>query len=239
MLKFMRVAMVTLLATLVMLTVAQSRQFGGGFGLGGGPAGLVNSKTAMADIKATEEQVEKLKEWAKEYQGKQMEFFKGAKDLSKEERTEKQAAMTKDAWEAVGKVLKEDQVKRLKQIELQVAGTGAFMRADVSEALKITDDQKGKIGESMGSLFKDMKELNEEFGIKGFGGFGGAKLEGDKKKDYDKKLAKLNKEMMAAAQDAMTDDQKKKWKEMTGEPIDVQKVQAESRPQFGNFKKKD
>jgi hypothetical protein len=232
--KFMRVAMVTLLATMVMLTVAQSRQFGGGFG--GGPAGLVNSKTALADIKATEEQVEKLKEWAKDYQGKQMEFFKGFKDMSKEERTEKQAALTADAWKGIGKVLKEDQVKRLKQIELQVAGVGAFMRPDVSEALKITDDQKGKIGESMGGMFKDMQALREEFGLKGFGG---AKLEGDKQKEYDKKLAKLTKEMMSTVQDAMTDDQKKKWKEMVGDPIDVQKVQAESRPNFGNFKKKD
>jgi len=225
----------TLLAVLMCITVAQSRQgFGGGFG--GGPAGLVNSKTALADIKATEEQIEKLKEWSKEYQAKQMEFFKGFKDMSKEERTEKQAAMTADAWKGIGKVLKEDQVKRLKQIDLQVAGTGAFMRPAVAEELKITDDQKGKIQESMGSMFKDRQALNEEFGVKGFGG---AKLEGDKQKEYDKKLAKLNKEMMAAVQDAMTDDQKKKWKEMTGDPIDVAKVQTESRPNFGGFKKKD
>lgn len=235
--QFVRCAMVTLLAMLVMLTAAQSRQFGGGFG--GGPAGLVNSKTAMTDIKATDDQVEKLKEWAKEYQDKQREFFKGFKDMSKEERTEKQAALTKDAWAAIGKVLKDDQVKRLKQIEIQVAGVGAFLRPDVSEALKITDDQKGKLQESMGSVFKDIMALNEEFGIKGFGGGGAAKLEGDKKKDYDKKIAKLNKEMMSGVQDVMTDEQKKKWKEMTGEPIDVQKVQAESRPTFGNFKKKD
>ena len=235
--KFVRVAMVTLLATMVMLTVAQSRQgFGGGFAFGGGPAGLVNSKSVMADIKATEEQVEKLKEWAKEYQKESLEFFRGLKDMSKEDIVEKANARTADAWKAVGKVLKEDQVKRLKQIELQVAGVGAFMRPDVAEGLKITDDQKGKMRESMGDMFKDMAALREEFGIKGFGG---AKLEADKQKEYDKKAAKLNKEVMDAMAGALTDDQKKKWKEMTGDPIDVQKVQSESRPNFGNFKKKD
>ena len=228
----LRYVMALLLAVMVGLTVAQSRQGGGGFG-GTGPNQLVNSKTVLADIKATEEQVTKLKEWAKEYQGKQMEFFKGIKEMSKEERTEKQAALTADAWKGIGKVLKEDQVKRLKQIELQVAGTGAYFRPDVIEALKITDDQKGKLQESLGGMFKDVQALREEFGLKGFG----TKLEADKQEEYDKKFAKLNKEAMSAVQDVMTDDQKKKWKEMTGDPIDVPKVQAETRPNFG--KKKD
>ena len=232
--KFMRFTMVTLLATLVTLTVAQSRQ-GGGFGFGGtGPAQLINSKTVQADIKATDEQVTKLKEWAKEYQAKQFAAFKDFKDLSKEERTEKQAALTAEAWKGVATVLKDDQVKRLKQIDLQVAGVRAYSTKEVSEGLKITDDQKGKIQDAGQSMFKDMAALREEFGIKGFGG---AKLEADKQKEYDAKVAKLNKEMRAAVEAALTDEQKKKWKEMTGDPIDVAKVQAESRPTFG--KKKD
>ena len=213
--------------------MAQSRQFGGGFG-GGGPTQLINSKTVLADIKATEEQVTKLKEWAKDYQTKQFESFKDFKDLSKEERTEKMAAMTADAWKQIGEVLKPEQVKRLKQIELQTAGAGAYSRKEVVEGLKITEEQTGKIREASTSMFKDMADLREEYGLKGFG----TKLEADKQKSYDKKVAALTKELTGKVEDVLTADQKAKWKEMIGEAVDVPKVQTESRPQF-NFKKKD
>src|SRR5436309_3275652 len=78
--KYARYATAFLLAAgMVGLAVAQQRQGGMGFG-GGGPAGLVNSKTVLADIKATDEQATKLKEWAKDYQAKQFASFKDFKD---------------------------------------------------------------------------------------------------------------------------------------------------------------
>jgi hypothetical protein len=230
--KFLRVATAALLATTLVLTAARSQSFL----LAGGPAGLVTSKTVTDDIKATDEQVQKLKAWAKEHQDKQREFFKAFKDSSDGERAKQRTALTADAWKAVGKVLKDDQVKRLKQIELQVAGTSAFSRPEVAEALKITDDQKDRIEESLGFVAEDLQALNKEFGGNGFFP---PKLDNNKKKEYDAKLAELSKKRTIAMYDGLTADQKAKWKEMTGDPIDVAKVQAESRPNFGNFKKKD
>jgi hypothetical protein len=221
--------MAALLAALVMLTAAQSQQVGFG-GFGTGPTSLVNSKTVLADIKATDEQAAKLREWAKEFPAKQ---FAAMKDIQGAPQ-KKAAAMTAEAWKGIGEVLKPDQVKRLKQIELQAAGVTAFSRPEVVEALKFTDDQKAKIREAGGTVFRTMVALREEFGATGFAPLN---LEPAKKLEHDKKLAAINKEMRDAVETALTDEQKKKWKEMTGDPIDVTKVQSETRPQFD--KKKD
>jgi len=206
--KYARYATAALLAAgMVGLAIAQRQ--GGGFGGFGGPAQLVNSKTVLADIKATDEQATKLKDWAKDYQAKTFASFKDFKDLSKEERAEKMAANTEKAWKDIGGILKEDQVKRLKQIEHQVAGPRAFSAKDVSEALNISDDQKEKIREAGMSVGKEMADLREEYGLKGFGG---PKLDADKQKEYDKKLAAINKDFETKVQGILTDEQKKKWK---------------------------
>lgn len=223
-----------LAASMVGLAIAQ-RQGGGGFGFGGGPATLINSKTVLADIKATDDQVAKLRDWAKDYQSKMFASFKDFKDLSKEERAERMAKTTDDAWKSVGEILKDEQVKRLKQIDLQVAGAQAYSRKEVAEALKISEDQRGKMQDAGMALFQEMRDLREEYGLKGFGG---PKLDADKQKEYDKKMAAITKDFNTKLQTVLTDEQKAKWKEMTGEPIDVAKVQAESRPQFGGGRKK-
>ena len=223
-----------LAAGMVGLAAAQQRQGGGGFGFGG-PATLVNSKTVQADIKATDEQVTKLKDWAKDYQAKQFSSFKDFKDLSKEERAEKMTAASEKAWKEIGEILKPEQVKRLKQIDLQVSGIRAYSNKEVAEALKITDEQKEKIRDAGMAMGKEMADLREEYGIKGFGG---PKLDADKQKEYDKKLAAINKDLTTKVTGLLTDEQKAKWKELTGDPIDVAKVQAESRPTGGFTRKK-
>lgn len=241
---------VTLAAGLVGLAVAQQRQpggggFGGGFGGQTGPAQLINSKTVQADLKATEEQVTKLKDWAKGWGAKSREMLtEKLKDVPMEERFQKMAAVnaeiTKIAYEEIGKVLDEKQVKRLKQIELQMAGTRALSMKDVSESLKITEEQTGKIREIQMASFKDRQELNEEYGIKGFGGGGGggAKLEGDKLKEYQKKTEAINKDVETKTFAVLTDEQKKKFEEMTGDKIDVAKVRTEMPAAGGGFTKK-
>jgi hypothetical protein len=241
---------VALAAGLVGLAVAQQRQPGGGGGFGGfgqtGPAQLINSKTVQADLKATDEQVTKLKDWAKAWGTKSREMMQEKlKDVPMEERFQKMAAInaeiSKMAYEEIGKVIDEKQVKRLKQIELQMAGTRAFTMKDVSEALKVTEEQTTKMREITMASFKDRQELNEEYGIKGFGGGGGAKLEGDKLKEYQKKSEAINKDVETKTLAVLTDEQKKKFEEMIGEKVDVAKIRQEmpAAGGFGGKRKKD
>lgn len=216
--------------------------FGGG---GGGPAQLISSKTVLAEIKATDEQTTKLKEWAKDYSAKQAakmrETFQELQGLDRQEMMTKmgeiQAKATAEAYKAISEVLKDDQVKRLKQIDIQFAGMGAFMRADVRDALKITDDQREKFTEVQMGMGREMRDLNEEYGIQGFGP---PKLDSAKQKEYDRKRAAITSEAMTKLTGLLTDDQKKSWKDLTGDKVDVAKIRSEMpAPQFGKKKKKD
>jgi hypothetical protein len=214
--------------------LAQPPGGGRGFGGGTGPTQLVLSQTVQADLKLNEDQANKLKEWSREFGQKQRErmgeLFQGLKDLPKEEMGKKfaeiQAESSKMAYKELGDVLKEDQVKRLKQIEIQVAGNRAFTMPAVQEALKLNESQQEKIREVSGESFREMADLREEYGIKGFGG---PKLDADKQKEYDRKLAAITKDMQDKVVATLTDEQKATWKTLTGEPIDVAKVQSETR----------
>jgi hypothetical protein len=222
--------------------LAQPPGGGRGFGFGGGgPAQLINSKTVQKELKIDEEQAGKLKEWAREFGAKQREKMQEAmKDVPMEERFQKigaiMAELNKDAYKEIGSVLKEEQVKRLKQIEVQVAGTRAFALPNVKEALKINEEQAEKIQDISRSSFKEIAELREEFGLKGFGG---PQLEPDKQKEYDKKMAGITKDVMDKIMATMSDEQKKTYKDLTGEAVDVATIQRESMPRFQGKRKKD
>ena len=225
-------------AGMVGITVAQERQRqGGGFGgFGfGGPTSLLRSKTVREDLKLTEEQSKKLQEWGKEYGQKAQEAMREKmKDIPREQIREKigaiMAEMQAETYKQIGTILDEKQVKRLKEIDLQVAGTQALVRPDVQEALKVTDDQKEKLRGVAQDSFTAMRELREEYGVQGFGP---PRLDEAKQKEYDRKLAGIRKEVEEKSLAALTDDQKAKWKEKTGAPIDVAKVREETRPQGG------
>ena len=212
------------------LVVVAGAQPGGGFGFGGrpGPAQLVANKAVQEDLKLTDEQVEKVKTWGKEYQDKVMADMKGKladlKDATKEERAEKLAAWStennKTAYKALGEVLKPEQIKRLKQIEVQANGVTSFQNADVVAALKLTDSQKSTIKGVVTDYNKDVQEIRTAAGIGGKG----AKVDPDKRAEADKKIDKLRKEAMAKVEDALNDDQKKTWKELTGAAFDISKL---------------
>jgi hypothetical protein len=220
--------------------VAQPPGGGRGFGFGfGGPTQLINSKTVQKELKIDEDQANKLKEWAREFGARQREkmqaLFQGG-NTDREKIAEAMAEQTKEAYKQIGAILKEDQVKRLRQIEVQVAGSRAFGLPHVKEALKITDEQEEKIRDIGRSSFKEIAELREEYGLKGFGG---PKLEPDKQKEYDKKMAAITKDQMDKVMATLSDEQKKAYKDLTGEAVDVAAIQRDSAGQFQGRRKKD
>src|SRR4051812_23841639 len=62
------------------------------------------------------------------------------------------------ALKALGEVLDEGQLKRLKQISLQTKGNGVYLEADVKKELKITDDQAKKIQSALDKQLEEQKE---------------------------------------------------------------------------------
>jgi len=80
------------------------------------------------------------------------------------------------------------------------------MNPEIQDKLKLTNEQKEKV-----------KTINQEAGEKMRDLFQGGFNE-----EARTKMTQLLKETMDKITGVMTDDQKKTWKEMTGEPFEVQ-----------------
>ncbi|OWK37952.1 hypothetical protein FRUB_07072 [Fimbriiglobus ruber] len=215
----------------------------GGFGFGGGPTTLLRTKIVKEDLKVTDEQDTKIQAWAKEFATKTRETMtEKLKDVPMDERFQKMAEITaennKTAYTELSSILKPEQITRLKQIGVQVAGARAFRDPEVVAALKLTDDQKDKVKDTLAASAKESQELRTEYGLGG-GRQGGGKGKGkaavdaDKMKEYQKKNELITKETLTKVAATLTDDQKKTWQTLSGETFDVAKLQTEMAAQGG------
>jgi hypothetical protein len=217
------------LGTILVVVAATAQAQRGGFGGGTQSAyQLLANKSVQEELKLTDDQKSKVKEVTDKIfaEAKEKGFggggFKNFKDMSQEERekafakiAETNKATNEKAMKELGPVLKEEQLKRLKQIEVQQMRMGAFTDAETGKALAITDAQKEKIKVIADETSKDTREIqtaifSKEMDAKD----GGKKMEAIRKDGMDKVLAIL------------TDDQKAKYKALVGEPF-------EYRPEFG------
>lgn len=195
---------------------ANAQGFRGGFG---GPGMLMANEGVQKELKVTDEQKGKLKELGDKLRTKIQEEFGKLRDLKEEERREKGRELgrqlNEETYKALGEILQPEQLKRLKQIDWQQQGARAFGNPEIQKNLKITDEQKEKLktigeesGKKFGEIFQNAQGNREEAG---------------------KKMAELRKETLEKTMGVLSDDQKKAWKEMTGEPFEV-KFEPRRRP---------
>jgi Spy/CpxP family protein refolding chaperone len=203
-------------ALVVGLVVPAAFSQRGGFrgGMGRDGVSLLTQKSVQEELKLSDEQKKKVEELA----SKQRENFKGFKDLSEEERKQKFQERSKASKEEVAKILNQEQQKRFKQISLQLAGSRAFSDPEVVDALKLTDEQKEKIKGIQEDSFKEMREA----------------FQGDRE-EARKKMESIRKSADEKAQGVLTQEQKTKWKDMTGAAF-TGKLEFQGRP--GGKKKK-
>jgi Spy/CpxP family protein refolding chaperone len=188
----------------------------GGFGGGmmGGGAGLLANEGVQKELKLTDEQKTKVKDFTDAQREKMREAFGGGQPDP-----DKIAELRKSSAEASEKFVKDtltaDQQKRFKQVEhqasLQMQGPAALTSDATAKALSLTDDQKEKIKGLADEFRKDRQDLMQDLR-------GG----GDAAQEARKKMTSLTKEYVAKATDVLTSDQKKQWKDMTGEPFELQ-----------------
>jgi len=234
---FCKVAMsLTLVAFLAAPVLAQGQGQGqrrpgqGGFG---GVGQLLNDKKFQEELKLSEEQITKAKEAAKTIGDKHKDDFAEIQQAPQEERMQKFMALGKtvneETTKALADIFKPEQMKRFKQIQLQMSArspfTNIFADADVQKSLKLTDEQKDKIK----TISKDTQESIAELRKSAAGDFQalGRKMQEVRKDETEKIMAVL------------TDDQKKARKEMTGEPFEMTRPGGNRQPTPPAADKKD
>ena len=219
----MRMCLALALTTVIAIP-AFAQPPGGGRGPGRGMGGgLLANKSVQEELKITEEQATKIKEFGTEITKDMPKFDpNGDRDEQMKMMTEFRKKMMTATEEFTKKTLTPDQQKRYKEITIQSAGLlpGMFgfggMSEDTAKALKITDEQKTSLKEINDSMQKDMQELRQ----------GG----GGRDPETMKKMTALRKEAADKAKGVLTDEQKKIWTELTGKPFEVKQDVRPPRP---------
>ncbi len=105
---------------------------------------------------------------------------------------------------ALGDVLNDKQLKRLRQLDLQQRGARAFIDAKVQKELKMNDEQSANVKTILDDSQKEQAELFKEAKGGNFQGLG-------------EKMTALTKETTEKVQAALSADQRKQYKQMLGE----------------------
>ena len=176
----------------------------GGFELNA--AALLRMEKVQEELKITDEQKAEFTKITDKYKD---DIAKARTDMNREKMAELRKAETEDMDKAIPTILKPEQAKRLKQLEVQAGGLSALNKEDVQTALKLTDDQKKSIKESTEELTKDAQEMFQS-------------AQGDRTKmgELMTKMQGMRKEALDKAVSGFNDDQKKEWKELNGEKFE-------------------
>src|SRR5690242_4263713 len=136
----MRTWFLSAVALGVVLVVAGSApaQRGGGAFMGS-PVMLLRNQSVQEELKVTDEQKEKLQKFAEEFREKHGDDFQKLMDQNtdRQERAQLLAKLNKEGMKSAGEILKPEQVKRLRQISLQVQGAQAFAEPEVQKKLNL------------------------------------------------------------------------------------------------------
>lgn len=213
---------------------------------GGGVSNLLRNPQVQEELKLSDEQKDQLREVAEQAFADMRGFFPDREEmekLSEEERAAKrQEAMEKFRKEAekrapriekkIGEILKKEQYKRLKQIEMQRQGVDALMRPDIAQALEISEDQQKEIKEVLEARNKKMEGLGEEMRAM-FQGGGFRDMSEEERGEMRQKMEKLGEKRRTitskAQKEAMgklTDEQKAKMPDLMGERFEFRRPEG-------------
>jgi Spy/CpxP family protein refolding chaperone len=184
---------------------------GMGGGMGGGPVALLTNPGVQKELKLTPEQIEKLTAVGAEIREKMSDVQSQLEGLDRQEQMAKRQELMKpineEAMKSAKKILKDEQYTRLTQIEIQQRGAMAFTDKEIAKKLSVTEEQTTKIKTLMADMQAEQREIMQSAG--------------DDRQGAMRKSQELRAETSKKVMALMSDDQKKTWKELTGEPYTV------------------
>jgi hypothetical protein len=200
--------------TVVLLTVAflAGTALGQNFGgfIGGGTSMLLGNPDVHKELKLNEDQSAKAREVSVSLFKKSKDEFAKFKDLTADQRREKFQELNKNTEMEINKSLKDvftaDQLKRLKQLDVQWRGVSAFMDPEIQKSLKLSEQQTAKL-----------KAINNDVGAE----MTKARKDGKAPpKEAMTKMEELRRDGVKKATATLNAEQLKAWKELTGEPFE-------------------
>jgi hypothetical protein len=205
------------LAALV-ATPALAQRPGGGGGRGFQMSvsqlfGMVAQNEDLAkELKIDKDQGDKIKDALTKFRDDHKDDYAKLRDMNTKQ--EDRDALRKTLSEGTEKILKDivkdDQMKRAKQIVIQAKGLQAFTDDDVVKALKLTDEQKDDIKKLSEDTQKDIQDLFKDVG-----------MDMTKRQEAFTKMTSIRKDATEKAVKMLKDDQKKAWKELTGDAFEL------------------
>jgi flagellar biosynthesis/type III secretory pathway protein FliH len=179
-----------------------------GPGLFNGPGRLIADPGVQKELKMTNVQLGKIRvALARVMQDHRDDLAKIRGDTTLVERMQIMRVVGEDSRKAIGGILNAKQMKRFKQILWQEGGFRAMQDPEVQKELMITEEQREKLREIGQGAMKQLQEV-----------FQGGNAQG-----AQEQLEKIRKEAQEKAEALLTDEQKKTWKEMKGEPFALQR----------------
>jgi hypothetical protein len=185
------------------------------------PLAILQSDQMKKELGLTDDQVSQLKTVQTELQATMKEKTSGVdfKELAKDDAKLKAfyADLDKDiqaSREKVNGILKPEQVKRVREISLQLYGFGVLTLADVSQDLKITPEQQTK----MDTLRKDLvTKMKAAWEVPSGSAQEQQQVIANNRKKMDQILEENNQQALAV----LTDEQKKTLETLKGEKFDL------------------
>lgn len=195
-------------ALLALPVMAQPR---GGFGMMG-TGQLIMNKSVQEELKLDKEQAEKATAAVRKVREDMKDDLAKVREQGTppEERREIIKKVNDATDKSLADVLKPEQIKRLKQIQLQVQGPRVFMNPEVEKALNLTDDQKQDIQKTNQESFQKVRELFQD-----------AQGDEEKMREARTKMTAMNKENMEKLTKSLKPEQQEKLKEMLGKPFEI------------------
>jgi hypothetical protein len=132
-----------------------------------------------------------------QFDHKWREMFREVVRMAPDERERREVNLAQEQETQIAQLLTAAQMRRFKQIALQVRGPGAFLDEDVATALRLTADQKRRI---------------RAIEMEGRGRPG----PGTSRKEFEATRKATNERVQAV----LSAEQLKGWREMTGEPFE-------------------
>ena len=203
--RWMAVTVLTMAVLIPAMAQPPAGRPGGPFGGRlGGPMlmlGLLRNQQVQQELKLTDQQKQQLEQLGEQWREK----MRGLRDLPPEERRQKGEGMRAEVEKQLATILNEQQMKRLKQIALQVEGYAALERPEIADQVGLTKEQRQKIRDILRQAGEKRREAFQQG-------------QGDRQAAFQR-MREIRQWVDGEIEKLLKAEQKKKWQELVGAPF--------------------